>query len=219
MKLSNSIKNLLRFFGIKIAGFLINVLLFTVKIRIDNKESVEKLNAINQNFVVAFWHGSMVIGWYLHRNTNCSALVSRSKDGDVLAHILKKWNYKIVRGSSHIGGNDALLMLLDLINNKYSLAITPDGPTGPIHKMKAGAVITAKKGNVPLILTGIGCNRKIVFKSWDKFELPLPFSNVYVKYSDPIKIDKNLSYDETSNVILQCEEMLNKLQKEAIERC
>jgi len=219
MKLSNSIKNLLRYFGLKTSGFLIDVLLFTVKIRIDNKESIERLIANNQNFVVAFWHGSMAIGWYLHRNINCSALVSKSKDGDVLAHILKKWNYKIVRGSSHIGGNDALVMLLDLINDKYSLAITPDGPTGPIHKMKAGAVITAKKGNAPLILAGIGCDRKIVFKSWDKFELPLPFSNVFVKYSDVITIEQNLSYDETSNMILQCEEMLNKLQKEAIESC
>lgn len=219
MKLNNSVKNFLRFAGIKTAGFLSNVLLSTVKIKVENKEALEKLLINKQNFVVAFWHGSMVIGWYLHRNMNCSALVSKSKDGDVLAHILDKWNYRVVRGSSHIGGNEALSLLLELINNNYSLAITPDGPTGPIHKMKAGAVITAKKGNVPLLLAGIGCSKKIVFKSWDKFEFPLPFSKVKVKYSDAITIDQNLSHDETSTVILQCEELLNQLQKEAIESC
>lgn len=219
MKLSNSAKIFLRFIGLKTAGFLSNVLLSTVKINIENKKALEKLLADKQNFVTAFWHGSMVIGWYLHRNTNCSALVSKSKDGDVLAHILNKWNYKVVRGSSHIGGNEALSILMELIGNNYSLAITPDGPTGPIHKMKAGAVVAAKKTNVPLLLVGIGCSKKIVLKSWDKFEIPLPFSKVKVKYSDAINTDQNLSYDETSNVILMCEELLNKLQKEAIESC
>lgn len=219
MKLNSSVKNFLRFIGIKTAGFLSNVLLSTVKIKIENREALENLLSRKQNFVVAFWHGSMVIGWYLHRNMNCSALVSKSKDGDVLAHILEKWNYKVVRGSSHIGGNEALSILLQLIENNYSLAITPDGPTGPIHKMKAGAVIAAKKANVPLLLTGIGCSKKIVLKSWDKFEIPYPFSTVKVKYSDAISIDQNLSYDETSLVILQCEELLNKLQKEAQKNC
>lgn len=219
MKLNNSLKNLLRFIGIKTAVVISNVLLSTVKIRIENRKAIENLLTNNQNFVVAFWHGSMVIGWYLHRNMNCSALVSKSKDGDVLAHILDKWNYKVIRGSSHIGGNEALVILLELIDNKYSLAITPDGPTGPIHKMKAGAVITSKKGNVPLILAGIGCNKKIVLKSWDKFEIPLPFSKIVVKYSDAISINQNLSYEETSEVILQCEDLLNKLQKEALESC
>jgi lysophospholipid acyltransferase (LPLAT)-like uncharacterized protein len=216
MKLSNPVKNFLRFIGIKTAGFLFNVLLSTVKVRIENKESIEKLLVNNQNFVVAFWHGKMAVGWYIHRNMNCSALVSKSKDGDLLANILKRWNYKIVRGSSHIGGSEALEMLLELINQNYSLAITPDGPTGPANKMKAGAVISAKKSNVPLILAGISCNKKIVFQSWDKFELPLPFSKVTVKYSDAITIDKNLSYEETSGVITQCEILLNQLEKEAI---
>lgn len=219
MKLNSSVKNFLRFIGIKTARSLSNVLLSTVKIKIENREALENLLSRKQNFVVAFWHGSMVIGWYLHRNMNCSALVSKSKDGDVLAHILKKWNYKVVRGSSHIGGNEALSILLQLIENNYSLAITPDGPTGPIHKMKAGAVIAAKKANVPLLLTGIGCSKKIVLKSWDKFEIPYPFSTVKVKYSDAISINQNLSYNETSLVILQCEELLNKLQKEAQKNC
>lgn len=219
MKLSNSVKEILRIAGIRSAGFLVNVLLTTVKVNIENGENVRRLVDGNQNFVFAFWHGSMVIGWYLNRKNNCSALVSRSRDGDVLAHVLKKWGYEVVRGSSHVGGNEALEMLLQLIRRNYSLAITPDGPTGPIHKMKAGAVVTAKKGNVPIVLAGIGCNRKIVFKSWDKFELPLPFSRVTAIYSDPIYFGEDMSYEETSLKIIECEELLNRLQKDAQEKC
>lgn len=219
MKLNNTVKEMLRIAGVKSAGFLVNVLLTTVKVSIENRETVQRLIEGKQNFVFAFWHGSMVIGWYLNRNNNCSALVSRSRDGDVLAHVLKKWGYEVVRGSSHIGGNEALEMLLQLISRKYSLAITPDGPTGPIHKMKAGAVVTAKKGNVPLVLAGIGCNRKIVFKSWDKFELPLPFSRVTAIFSGPIYFTKEMSYEETSLKIIECEELLNRLQKDAQRKC
>jgi len=174
---------------------------------------------LKKNFVVAFWHGSMMLGWFLHKNINCAALVSKSKDGDVLAHVLEKWNYKVVRGSSHIGGKEALDMMLDLTKQNFSLTITPDGPTGPIHKMKAGAVITAKKSKIPLLLLGIGIKRKFVLKSWDKFEVPKPFTKITAIYSDPIYIDESSSYNDTSRIIEQCEELLNKLQKEALKKC
>ena len=101
----------------------------------------------------------------------------------------------------------------------YSIAITPDGPTGPIYKMKPGAVITAKKAKIPLFLLGIANNKKRKLKSWDGFEIPKFFSSSVAVYSDPIYIDTNLGYDETSEKIEECEELLNKLQMKAEELC
>lgn len=219
MKLNKFQKDFLRFIGLRLANFVVNVLLKTVRINIRNNDVIESLNAKKQNFIVAFWHGTMLIGWYLHRRKNCAALVSKSKDGDVLAHVLTKWEYNVVRGSSHIGGKEALEMMIGLVNDKYSLVITPDGPTGPVHKMKAGAVVAAKKTNVPLLLVGIGFKNKITLKSWDGFEIPKPFSRVEVIYSDAIYIDKELSYEETSTKIEECEKMLVKLRKDAVELC
>ncbi len=219
MKLSENQKKFLRLFGLKAAVFLINVLLKTVRIKVHNYEQAKKIIDDNKNLVAAFWHGSMLLGWYLHRDKNFGALVSMSKDGGVLAHILSKWNYKVIRGSSHTGGNEALQKLVELTEKNYSIAITPDGPTGPIHKLKAGAVVAAKKANIPLLLVGIGIKNKYVLKSWDQFEIPKPFTVVHVKYSDPIYIDQNLNYDETSIKISECEELLNKLHKEALELC
>lgn len=219
MKLSNQQKNFLRSIGLQFASFLVNVLLSTVKIKIKNRQTVELLYGKKQNFVSAFWHGSMLSGWYIHRDKNFAALVSKSKDGDVLSQILKSWKYNVVRGSSHVGGKEALDLLINLVSQNFNLAITPDGPTGPIYKMKAGAVVTAKKCNVPLVLTGIGCKNKFVLKSWDKFEIPKPFAEVNVIYSEPIYINENLSYEETSIKIQECENLLNQLQKEALESC
>lgn len=219
MKLNDLQKRILRKLGYYFAKTAINVLLKTCKIKVHNYNMLQKLIFSKNNFIIAFWHGLMITGWYLHKGLNCAALVSKSKDGDLLAHILEKWGYKVIRGSSHIGGSDALENMIELLNKKYSLAITPDGPTGPIYKMKAGAVVAAKKSGVPLILLAIFNKRKIILNSWDKFEIPLPFSKISVLYSEPIFIDKNLTYEETSKVILDCEKKLNTLQKDAEKLC
>lgn len=219
MKLSETQRNVLRYIGIKTASLAIRLLMKTLRIRVVNGEALAKAVNEKRNFVSAFWHGSMMIGWYIHRMKNVSALVSQSKDGDVLAAVLEKWNYHVVRGSSSVGGHEALAIMVELIQKNYSLAITPDGPRGPIHKMKAGAVVAAKKSSVPLFLAGIGIKNKIVLKSWDHFEVPKPFAKVVVVYSGPVLVDGNLSRDETSEKIIECENLLNKLQKDALELC
>lgn len=216
MKLNNQQKNFLRLIGLKISSTLFNVLLKTVRIEVHNFDVIKKLENENKNYVVAFWHGSMLIGWYLQKNKKFSALVSKSKDGDILSSILQKWNFHVVRGSSRKGGHDALDNMTNLIGHNYSLAITPDGPTGPIYKMKPGAVIVSYRTQVPLFLLGIGVKNKWQIKSWDKLEIPKPFSKVIAIYSEPILIDKNLSREELNNKIIECEEKLNKLQNEAI---
>jgi lysophospholipid acyltransferase (LPLAT)-like uncharacterized protein len=106
-------------------------------------------------------------------------------------------------------------MMVDKAKNGYSVAITPDGPRGPMLQMKPGAVVTAKKSGVPLILLGVGIEKKRELKSWDKFQIPKLYSKVKVIYSEPIYIDRNLGYTETSNMIKECESKLNELQLNA----
>ncbi|GBD91418.1 hypothetical protein BMS3Abin04_02149 [bacterium BMS3Abin04] len=215
MELKKHKQKILRFIGNLLLSNVINVLCKTLKLEHENKPVIDKLFIENQNFVIAFWHGTMLVPWFINRNRNFGALVSNSKDGDLLAKILIKWNYIVARGSSNSGGKEALATLLNFADKNYSVAITPDGPTGPPHKMKAGAVITAKKAGIPLILLGINYSKKYVLNSWDKFQIPKPFSKIYVIYSEPIFVNKNLSYDETSNIILECETELNNLQSKA----
>ncbi|MFA3782530.1 lysophospholipid acyltransferase family protein [Melioribacteraceae bacterium 4301-Me] len=212
-------KKILYYLGLTVLSSLINFLMKTVKIRYKNYSTIEKFKSEKQNFVSAFWHGTMLTGWYIHKDTNIAALVSKSKDGDILEKLLGRWGYKVVRGSSSNGGKEALLLLLELAENGYSIAITPDGPKGPPYKMKAGAVITAKTKKIPLILAGISCCKKKVLKSWDNFEVPYPFSIINVVFSEPIWIDSKLNYEETNKLITDCEIKLNKLRKEASKLC
>lgn len=215
MKLRKFSQSVLRFLGNLFLIYLINVLCKTLRFTIINKNAVETLDDDRKNYVLAFWHGTMLLPWYLNRKKKFAALISKSKDGDLLAKILKSWKYEVVRGSSTAGGNVALGIMVDYAKNNSSVAITPDGPRGPVHKMKAGAVITAKKSGIPLVLCGIGIKKKKNLKSWDGFEVPMPFTKVNVIFSDPFYFDKNLGFDETSKIILNCETKLNELQIEA----
>lgn len=194
---------------------IVNVLCKSLRITFKNKEVIDKLENENQKFVLAFWHGSMLLPWYLQRHKNFAGLTSKSKDGDLLNKVLKLWGYNVVRGSSTEGGEVALGILLDYAKNGCSISITPDGPLGPHRKMKAGAVIAAKKSGLPLVLVGVGFKGKRNLKSWDKFTVPKLSTKAKVVYSDPIRIDKNLSYDETTKMIAKCEKILNQIQDEA----
>ncbi|MCH8032623.1 MAG: lysophospholipid acyltransferase family protein [Bacteroidetes bacterium] len=215
MKLKKARQYSLRFIGKMFLTNIVTALCKSLKTIKINDETIKKLDDENNNYILAFWHGTMLLPWNLHGNPNFVALISKSKDGDLLAKILKHWNYNVVRGSSSSDGYMALAIMIDFTKNSYSIAITPDGPRGPAHKFKAGAVITAKKSNVPLILAGVGYQKKKVLSNWDKFEVPYFFSKAKIIYSEPIFIEANLSYEETSNIIINCQNKLNELQSEA----
>ena len=210
-------KKVLQFLGNTVVKYLVNVLCKTLKITEVNKKNIDNLG--NRNYVLAFWHGTMLLPWYLFRNKNLTAIVSKSKDGNILTKLLQMWNYNVQRGSSSKAGKEVLQKLIENALQNKSIAITPDGPRGPEKEMKAGAVIIAKKANVPLILVGIAFKKKKILNSWDKFQVPHLFTKAYAVYSEPILINKNLSYEETDKKIKEIEKELNNLQNQAEQYC
>ncbi|MDO8548575.1 MAG: DUF374 domain-containing protein, partial [Ignavibacteria bacterium] len=125
MKAKKLKRNFLRVFGNIIIDKAINLLCRSLRVEIRNKEIIEKLRKENKNFIIVFWHGTMLLPWYLHRNERIAALISKSKDGDLLAKLLRKWNYQVIRGSSSSGGDVALSIMIDYAKNNNSIAITP----------------------------------------------------------------------------------------------
>ena len=215
MKLKEIKKRVLTFLGLNVLTVIANTMIKTYRIGIKNEEPVKKLASEGKPFVVAFWHGKMIIPWYVHRKYKIAALVSKSKDGEILTKLLNSWNYRVVRGSSHIGGKEALAMMEETISDGYCLAVTPDGPTGPANKMKPGAVVLAKRKSVPLFLIGTASRKYRELRSWDRFQVPKLFSKIALVYSEPIIVDGNLTRDEVDKLITQCEDKLMNLQKDA----
>ncbi|MBS1537435.1 MAG: lysophospholipid acyltransferase family protein [Bacteroidetes bacterium] len=159
--------------------------------------------------VIAFWHGKMLPIWKLFSHKNSSAVISLSKDGDVLANLLQSWNYVVLRGSSSKGGKEVLEEMVKHAK-KSKLLITPDGPRGPIYKLKPGAVIASQRAGVPLIICKVEIKWKITLKSWDKFEIPLPFSKIFIQFLPPITISQNTERNDISMLINECEILLSE---------
>jgi hypothetical protein len=191
---------------------LVNVLCKSLRTEYKNYTHVKNFIEQDKKFICAFWHGTMLVPWYVFRNLNAAALVSKSKDGELLTKVLTNWNYDVVRGSSRDGGKEAFDLVVSKACNKQSVAITPDGPTGPPFQMKAGAMVAAKKSGLPIILVAVENLKAFKLKSWDSFEIPKPFSKVICHFSEPIYVDKELKRDEVSEKIRECEMRLNNLK-------
>ena len=170
-------------FGNKLAQAVLPVLLpmylMTIRVKVNSTASVDK------DAVFIFWHSKMLIGWRLFRGKGYTALVSQSKDGAILNGILKRWGYKVVLGSGSKGGKEAVEEIVTGHKENKSVVITPDGPRGPAKEIKNGALVISNKTGLPVIPVKISYSKsKVLERSWDKFEIPLPFSKCEVTFGD-----------------------------------
>jgi lysophospholipid acyltransferase (LPLAT)-like uncharacterized protein len=136
------------------------------------------------------WHNRLALSMKLyyafglrnHKVAGLAGLVSASRDGAFLTAILERFGVQPVRGSSSRRGAQALLELATWAERGYDLAITPDGPRGPRYVVQDGAMSLAQITGLPIVPASYRLQWKIQLKSWDRFQIPLPFSRceIYV---------------------------------------
>lgn len=162
--------------------------------------------------VYTLWHRQEVLMIWLHRHRGLCGMVSKSKDGEYMARILLGMGFNFLRGSSSSGGIMALRGLIKAAREGHSIAITPDGPKGPIFKAQPGAVLIAQKAGIPIIPAACALSRKKVLRSWDKYQFPLPFGRIEAVYGEPIRVTQT---DDLAAKTLELERALNALTEEA----
>jgi lysophospholipid acyltransferase (LPLAT)-like uncharacterized protein len=162
--------------------------------------------------IVAFWHAEMLPVWYAMRKLHPVALVSNSKDGNYLAHLLADWGYSVIRGSSSKGGGEALYTMIDQARSGRIVMVTPDGPRGPAHVFKPGAVVAAQRAGVPLVLMRAYSQRAKIFdRSWDKFQFPQPLSHITLHVSHAQHVAPDADRELIDSTIHTMQEKLNNL--------
>lgn len=161
--------------------------------------------------IVIFWHGGMLVPWFAHRGSRCAALVSGSGDGEVLAAILHHWGIRVVRGSSSKGGSEAIQEMVRLVEEGFSVLITPDGPRGPAEYLKIGALVVAQRTGAPLLLCAPRYRRAWQLKSWDGFRLPKPYSRVDMKWNGPIVIPPECVHEALEVKRMEIERLLHSM--------
>lgn len=162
----------------------------------------------------AVWHGKLWIPLFYFRGQNYLALASSSRDGEYISRVLRKYGYQLIRGSSSRGGGRALLSLVRRIREGDSVFITPDGPTGPIHRVKPGIVYLQEKTGAPVIPVGVAIERKKVFGSWDRLNFPLPGTRAVLVIGQQLFLPVDGSREEKA---LALEEAMDRVEKKAAE--
>lgn len=157
-----------------------------------NREPVDAMLSGGIPFVIALWHNECFTLISLKEKFRVMTVASQSRDGEYIAGVLEHLGFVVARGSSSRGGAGALVSCIrHMREDKLSPAITLDGPRGPRHQAKDGAIFLAHQAKAPILPVRALPERCIRFKSWDRFELPLLFSRVRVVYGDPYMIERD----------------------------
>ncbi len=175
----------------KLAPALVDLLMRSIRVRANAELDT------SQNAIYIFWHGKMLGGWFALRKLKPGALVSMSKDGELLSQLLYGWNYNLFRGSSSAGGKEALNDLSVFVSKGNSAVITPDGPRGPARYVKNGALLLSYKNGIPIVPVKVEySSKKTLEKSWDKFEIPYPLAECSITFGKPRHYTKMLTGTE-----------------------
>ena len=186
----------------------------TLRIRETGREGLDALHAEGKPAVYALWHDELFALMHVRRDLRIVTIVSQSNDGEYLARLLQALGLKTARGSSSRGGLKALLHTARLMREEsYNACITVDGPRGPRHKVKPGAIILAFRTPAPVIPIRLFPHRAKTFRSWDRFQLPLPFSKVDIVFGTPYFLSATeLTESTLERERLELEQRLNALR-------
>lgn len=162
--------------------------------------------------VFALWHDELFPLLHLVRDLQVVTVVSQSNDGELLAQVLGRLGFATARGSSSRGGVKALLKASRLMRKGYCGAVSVDGPRGPRHKVKEGAIFLANRTPAKIVPTRVFMsNAKVFEKAWDKFQLPYPFSSVRIVFGEPYAVSEGKL--DTETMAMECAKLKVKLEE------
>ncbi|MCB1147904.1 MAG: lysophospholipid acyltransferase family protein [Leptospiraceae bacterium] len=186
------------------------------------EEVIEDLLNNRRPVIFCFWHNRIFFSaYYLYRHLfrkgiHLTVLISQSDDGELIARVVKLWGGTLARGSSTRGGKDALSILNKAIRKENSsIVTTPDGPKGPVYQFQLGTVIAAQFTGAEIVPICFDADKKWELKSWDKFIIPKPFSNVVVSFGKPVKLTRSKSEEEREESRLVIENIMRQ-QKDQV---
>ena len=194
---------------------LVNLICSTMRIRVVDFEKARG-EIESRKFIFAFWHSRILVLSYLYKRLGAAILVSRSKDGEIIAQILKRQGHETIRGSTSRHGVRALAKLIRILKEEVRPGVVvPDGPRGPRHKVQPGVITLAQKTGYPIVPLSYSAKKLKIFASWDRFILPYPFTEGSVIYGTPITVPFDIDGEGQEVCRKKVEEELNRITRTA----
>ena len=160
-------------------------------------------------WIAVFWHNRILASpplFNIETRKKTFAMASRSKDGQAIVDFLSYLHIRAIRGSSNKRGKDkggasALREFIKTVEDGNIACLIPDGPRGPMYEPQPGALLAAIKTQAPLVPISANFKRYISIPTWDKLQLPLPFTKATLIFDSPIVIDRSMSREEQVSLL------------------
>jgi len=193
----------------------------TIRFKVDDRSGCFS-GTSKERVIFAVWHNrlSLVLKLYgkfvrtPQPERRLAAIVSASKDGGMLARVLELFEVEPVRGSSSRRGAQALRELVSWGERGYDLAVTPDGPRGPCYVIRDGVIAAAQLTGLVIVPVSFYLNWKIQLKSWDRFQIPLPFACCEITTSRVFRVPREATETERELLRQQLEAELRAITRD-----
>jgi lysophospholipid acyltransferase (LPLAT)-like uncharacterized protein len=208
-------KRLVVWLGPWLAYWVIKILGRTLRFEEVNPEIPRAFWDNGISAIGACWHGRLLMMPHIFNGKKLSFLVSSHRDGQIVGKALERFGFHSILGSTNRGGSSALKEMVKAIQNGSDVAIVPDGPRGPCHRVQFGVIELARRTGRPVVPISFSTSKRKIFKTWDRFLLPYPFSRGVFIWGEPIHVDPNgdRTYLEERRILL--ETRLNELTERA----
>ncbi|CAB4242651.1 conserved protein of unknown function [Methylacidimicrobium sp. AP8] len=194
-----------------LGAFLVRGITGTLRLAVDDPQGIVS-RPPKEPLIFAFWHNRLLVMPALYARhfpgRKLAALVSASNDGEVLARLLAHFGFEAARGSSSRRGSLGLRTILRLGREGHDIAVTPDGPRGPRYQVQDGVMQVAQLLGRPIVPITCRFSRKSELRSWDRFQIPHPFSGCHVRVGHLIPPPENDSAAQLSSCRRALEEAL-----------
>ncbi len=179
--------------------YLLELWARTLRYEFDDRSDFLGLSP-NERVIGALWHNRLFLWPHVARrfigHRRAVALISPSRDGDLLADFVQRYRVEVARGSSSRKGASAMLQLAEVLTTGRDVAITPDGPRGPAYELGAGIVFLAQKSGTPVLPTNFEYSSCWRLRSWDRFVIPAPFSRVRVVFGPLHRVEETATDEQ-----------------------
>lgn len=204
--------------GYPVLWVLLRLWPLTLRWRMHGEQAIYDLLKAGQPLIFAFWHSDLMgIYWNGRMHVKASRInimISPSRDGKLLMRLVRLMGYRSVTGSSASRGVSGLKSLLEVLKRGDYVAMALDGPRGPRQEIKPGALFLAQQTGAAIIPVIYHIHKKwVVKKSWDRQELPKPFSSIDVDVLPPVNVPADMPHDELVGAFRQAMEEKMKAVK------